>query len=297
MSHAVGVLAMEHIAAGLVHGYRLVGPIRTWPRDATGAGALQSLPAEQIAEAIRALVEEVRDGAALDAVGVGFPGIIQSGVVEDSPNLPQVKGFLLERSLVSALTPAPVHVLNDADAVAAGIAATRGRLGTVIRVWTLGSGVGFGRYPQADGIWEGGHVVVSLDPRENLCGCGGQGHLEGIVGYRSMRLRFLDMEPEEVFAGAAAGDERCVPFVRQWHRALAAATATSVHLDGPGRFYLSGPYISFVDLPTLSAELADLVKMSPLQGSAFEIEPASDDTAIIGAAVSALARVKLPTAR
>ena len=92
------------------------------------------------------------------------------------------------------------------------------------------------------------------------------------------------------------GDERCVPFVRQWHRALAAATATSVHLDGPGRFYLSGPYAGFVDLPTLSAELADFVKMSPLQGSAFEIEPASDDTAIIGAAVSALARVNLPAA-
>jgi hypothetical protein len=70
-----------------------------------------------------------------------------------------------------------------------------------------------------------------------------------------------------------------------------------VHLDGPGRIYLSGPYASFVDLPTLAAELADLVKMSPLQGSAFEIEPGNDDTAIIGAAVSALARVKLPAAR
>jgi predicted NBD/HSP70 family sugar kinase len=204
-----------------------------------------------------------------------------------------MKGCLLERSLSGTLGATRVHVLNDADAVAAGIAATRGQLGTVIRVWTLGSGVGFGRYPQADGIWEGGHVVVSLDPRENLCGCGGQGHLEGIVGYRSMRLRFLDMEPEEVFANAAAGDERCAVFVRHWHRALAAATATSVHLDGPGRFYLSGPYARFVDVPTLATALMDLVKMSPLQGSAFEIEPGGDDTAIIGAAVSALARTNL----
>ena len=109
MSHAVGVLAMEHIAAGLVHGFRLVGPIRTWPRDATGAGALQILPAEQIAEAIRALVEEVRDGAALDAVGVGFPGIIQSGVVEDSPNLPQVKGFPKVRELMQRKDPSAFH--------------------------------------------------------------------------------------------------------------------------------------------------------------------------------------------
>ena len=101
---------------------------------------------------------------------------------------------------------APVLTLNDADAFAAGIAATRGHLDTLIRVWTLGSGVGFGRYPSADGIWEGGHVVVSLDPKEKYCGCGGIGHLEGIVGRRGMRQRFLDLEPEEVFANAAAGD-------------------------------------------------------------------------------------------
>ncbi len=293
MSYAVGVLAMEHIAAGLVHGYRLTGPIRTWPRGATGAGALQGVPPDQISEAIRTLVDEVREGAELDAVGVGFPGIVRGGVIEDSPNLTQVKGCLLERGLSAALGR-PVHVLNDADAVAAGIAATRGHLGSVIRVWTLGSGVGFGRYPQADSIWEGGHVVVSLDPKENLCGCAGVGHLEGIVGHRSMRLRFLDMEPEEVFANAAAGDERCVTFVRLWHRALAAATATSVHLDGPGRFYVSGPSARFVDVPTLAAALKDMVKMSPLQGSVFEIEPTGDDTAIIGAAVSAVARANLP---
>jgi glucokinase len=284
---------MEHIAAGLVRDHELAGPIRTWPR-ATGAGALQGLPADRITNAISELVDEARGGTEIETVGVGFPGIIQSGVVEDSPNLPQMKGCLLERGLASALGGLRVHLLNDADAVAAGIAATQRQLGTVIRVWTLGSGVGFGRYPQADGIREGGHVVVSLDPKENLCGCGGVGHLEGIVGRRSMRLRFLDMEPEEVFANAAAGDERCVTFVRLWHRALAAATATSVHLDGPGRFYLSGPGAQFVDVATLGAALAELVKMSPLQGSAFEIEPADDGTAIIGAAISALARLKLP---
>ena len=53
-----------------------------------------------------------------------------------------------------------MRVLNDADAFATGIAATRGQLDTLIRVWTLGSGVGFGRYPHATGVWEGGHVVV-----------------------------------------------------------------------------------------------------------------------------------------
>ena len=62
-----------------------------------------------------------------------------------------------------------------------------------------------GVYPHGPGIWEGGHMTVSLDPNENYCGCGGRGHLEGIMGHRAMRLRFLDMEPEEVFQQAAEG--------------------------------------------------------------------------------------------
>jgi len=94
--------------------------------------------------------------------------------------------------------------------------------------------------------------VVTLDPKERYCGCGGVGHLEGIMGNRAIRLRFLDLEPEEVFLAARNNDARAVGFVRLWHRALAAATATSVHLDGPGRFYLAGPTPS-TSMPACSA--------------------------------------------
>ena len=225
---------------------------------------------------------------------MGFPGIIRDGVVEESPNLQHVKGFHLARAISAAFDGrARVLILNDADAIAAGIAATRGHLRTLIRVWTLGSGVGYGRYPLAAGTGEGGHMVVSLDPKETLCGCGGAGHLEGIVGHRSMRLRFLDMEPEEVFDHAASGDARCAGFVQLWHRALAAATATSVHVDGPGRFFLSGPNARFVDIKVLESYLLEMVRMSPLLGSAFEVVSTSDEVAIIGAAVSAVERARV----
>jgi predicted NBD/HSP70 family sugar kinase len=160
-------------------------------------------------------------------------------------------------------------------------------LDTLVRVGVLGVGVGLGRYPQAEGFSEGGHTVVTLDPKENFCGCGGVGHLEGIVGHRAMRLRFLDLEPEEVFEQAAAGDARCGEFLKLWHRALAAGTATSVHLDGPGKFYVSGPNAGHVQTNLLDQYLHEMVKMSPLQGSAFEVIPTSDVTALIGAAVSA----------
>jgi hypothetical protein len=74
--------------------------------------------------------------------------------------------------------------------------------------------------------------------------------------------------------------------VHLWHRALAAATATSVHLDGAGRFYLAGPNSDFVDKGLLNEYLLEMVKMTPLQGSHFEIVEGSHDVAIIGAAVS-----------
>jgi len=182
---------------------------------------------------------------------------------------------------------APVRVFNDADTMAAGIAATRDKLQKLIRVWTLGNGVGFGRYPWREGVWEGGHSVVTLDPKESLCGCGGRGHLEGILGHRSMRLRFLDLEPEEVFANARTGDVRCAEFVTLCHRALAAATATSIHMDGPGQFYITGHNAKFIDIALLDRLVHEMVKMSPLQGSRFEVVPTGDEVGIIGAALNA----------
>jgi predicted NBD/HSP70 family sugar kinase len=94
------------------------------------------------------------------------------------------------------------------------------------------------------------------------------------------------MEPEEVFVAARQGDGRTSDFVKLWHRALAAATATSIHIDGPGRFYLAGPNSDFVDPGLLGMYLQEMVKMSPLQGSHFEHIPTSHDLAMIGAAVS-----------
>jgi glucokinase len=290
MALSVGVLAAEHVAVGLVEGTRLVGSVRRL--DAEGKGdTLHSMPADEIARSICEQIEAAREGEHLHAVGVGFPGIIRGGIVQDSPNLQQIKGYDLGTALSSLLSqhgePVRAAIFNDADVMAAGIAATRGQLHRLVRAWTLGNGIGFGRYPWVEGIWEGGHAVVTLDPKEYYCGCGGRGHLEGIMGHRAMRLRFLDLEPEEIFANAANGDARCEAFVKLWHRALAAATATSIHMDGPGDFFVGGHNARFVDLARLDRYLHDFVKMSPLQGSRFEVVATSDEVGVIGAAVDA----------
>ena len=155
----------------------------------------------------------------------------------------------------------------------------------MIRVWTIGTGIGFGRYPLRDYVGEGGHTVVTLDDRETYCGCGGRGHMEGIMGHRAMRLRFLDREPEDVFEAADAGDQRCIEFKKLWHKALAAGTATSIHMSGAGKFNLTGYNVRFVELPLLNHYVQQMVRMSPLQAFSVEIRPDVPETVVVGAAV------------
>jgi glucokinase len=291
MGKLAGVHVVQHISAGLVENNRVVGGVRAFPEKGAAHDALLSMPADDIAVTIAEQVKAIAKGEKLDAVGIGFPGIIRNGIAEESPNLQQMKGFELQKAVEAALAKAgtkiPVGLFNDADATAAGIAATRGVLHKLNRVWAIGNGVGYGRFPWSEGVWEGGHSVVTLDPKEKFCGCGGVGHLEGILGYRSMRMRFLDMEPEEVFENAKAGDARCAEFVMQCHRALAAASATSIHMAGPGPFYLTGPNAGFLDVGLLDRIVHEMVRMSPLQGSRFEWIPQNDELGVIGAAVNA----------
>ena len=294
MTTAIGVVITENIVAGRLEDLRPSGKLLRYPDDPEAVDALAAIPDSEMVEIIAGHIEALsgRENSPVAAIGIAVPGLVRAGVVEEAPNLPQIKGMNMARSLAKALEQrgikAPVHVANDADAVAAGVAAAHGRLDKLTRVWMIGNGIGYGRWPHLEGPWEGGHITVTLDPRERYCGCGGAGHLEGIMGHRAMRLRFLDLEPEEVFANAKKGDTRCREFVDLWHRALAAATASFIHLAGPGRFYFTGHNVGFLELPLLRNHLETMVRMSPLQSFSLEILPQDDEAALIGAGVSAL---------
>ncbi len=292
MSKTIGVTLSDGIVAGLVVDHTVEGGLRRFPEDEEDRDALVELHTDALVETIcKEIVLAANGTKDLDAVGVAVPGLIKSGVVEEAPNLPQLKGARLRDLVASQLRShdinTPVLVMNDADGMAAGLASVHGKLDSMIRVWTLGMGIGHGRYPFTKGVWEGGHSVVTLDEKERFCGCGGRGHMEGIMGHRAMRLRFLDMEPEEVFEEAKKGDARCVEFKRLWHKALAAATATSIHMAGPGKFFLTGFNARFLDMPMLRDYMQQMVKMSPLQSYSLEIVEDKPEIRVIGAAVSA----------
>ena len=293
MGRSVGVLATGQLWAGIVEDAEL-GTLKMYPGPGEPQVDLKAVPAGDIVAILRDQILALATEGSIESVGAGFPGVIRGGVILESPNLGQLKGLRLAEELRAALKvggiDVPVVAINDADALAAGIAATHQSMDQLVRVWHLGDGIGYGRHPHNDGVWEAGHMVVTLDPKERYCGCGGIGHLEGIMGHRAMRLRFLDMEPEEVFEAARQGDPRAGEFFKLWHRALAAGTANSIHLDGPGRFFIAGPNAQYVDVRMLGGFMEEMVKMSPLQGSYFQIVPTSNDMAVIGAAVASRAK-------
>ncbi len=228
---------------------------------------------------IRELIAAVRQGAPVDSRGRRLSrhrpqrrhrGIAQPGPVERACPSRRRLGEALKADGIDA----PVIALNDADALAAGIAATRGVMEKLVRVWYLGDGIGFGRYPRGEGVWEGGHTVVSLDPKERYCGCGGAGHLEGIMG----QPRHAPALPRH---GAGGGFRRRAggrPAPAEFRQACGIARwppppppASTWTVPAASTWPVPTPITSIPRL--LGMYLQEMVKMSPLQGSFFEIVP------------------------
>src|SRR5882757_10131076 len=99
MEQAIGVSSSGTIAVGLVEGDRVVFPVRIHSSgQESGAGSeetgIHSMPMEVFvataAEMIQTLCRE--HDARPSVVGIGFPGIVRNGVIEESPNLKQAKG-------------------------------------------------------------------------------------------------------------------------------------------------------------------------------------------------------------
>ena len=134
-------------------------------------------------ERLAALVDEVRRGDEV-VVGVGCGGPMTPDGAEVSPlNIPAWVGFPL-RDRLAGLTGLPVHVDNDAKALALGegwVGAARGVRDYIAMVVSTGVGGGIvvdGRLLDGASGNAGhiGHVIVEPDGR--TCGCGARGCLE-----------------------------------------------------------------------------------------------------------------------
>ena len=93
MAKTIGVVMTEAIRSGFVEDHKITGSTRRFPENMDESNGLIEFPADALSESIcdeiKAIIPE---GTKIDAIGVAMPGIIRNGVVEDSPNLPQLKG-------------------------------------------------------------------------------------------------------------------------------------------------------------------------------------------------------------
>src|ERR1700753_3939451 len=123
MGRSIGIIATRYIWVGIVDDNQL-GTVRMFPEPGQADVDLKSLPSDEMIARILRQVELLHEGERVESVGAGFPGIVRNGVVDDSPNLAQLKGLNVRDRLCSALKSAgidaPVTIMNDADALAAG---------------------------------------------------------------------------------------------------------------------------------------------------------------------------------
>jgi glucokinase len=162
----------------------------------------------RMCEEVRRLQQKYQNAAALPAVGVGVPGIIdmRTGLLRGAENLPGWTDFHVGEEIEKGLGR-PVFLENDANVAALGekwLGASREV--DDMAMFTLGTGVG-GAIVLGGRIWHGmtgmagefGHMTV--EPGGVLCTCGSQGCLEMYASATAI----VRLAREAMAAGPAPG--------------------------------------------------------------------------------------------
>jgi glucokinase len=173
--------------------YRVLGSARHPTPTSGGPPDVAAAMAEAVREACQA---DGIDASALQAIGVGSPGIVDAkeGTVSSARNLPNWEGtFELGPTLSTELGP-PVFVGNDVQVATDAefrLGAGKAYKSLIGVFWGTGIGGGlvFGGklWRGRGGAGEIGHTVVKLGGRR--CGCGRLGCVEAYAGRASMEAR------------------------------------------------------------------------------------------------------------
>jgi glucokinase len=106
MAHGIGILITERITVAAVAEHAIVGPLRADPEDKSISDSLHGVPPDTIVQRIADQVQRLELKDAPSHIGMGLPGIVRNGFVEDSPNLVQFKGINMQEMITQAFTPA-----------------------------------------------------------------------------------------------------------------------------------------------------------------------------------------------
>jgi glucokinase len=208
---------------------------------------------EALLAGLDAMVEELRNGREIGALGFGIPSRIdqRSGRAVASVNIPLAEIDFRDR--MRARHGLPVGIDNDANAATMGEWHTGAAKGArFVVMLTLGTGVGGGLildgrpYRGTTGVGaELGHIVIGLDGP--LCGCGGHGHLEsyatGRVADRAAQELYGEgSSGKELVAKGHDGDPNAIDALTEIGRHLGAGIASLVNVFEPEVVVIGGGF-------------------------------------------------------
>lgn len=282
------------VPSGEVTGARIVssGSVPTFAERGP-AGVVERL-IEVGREVIASLPTDAPD---VVGIGVGLPGLFDAmrGTARLLPNLPGEWDDLPVREPIAVALGRPVTLINDARAftLAEGTLGAAAGCRTIVCM-TLGTGVGGGvmidgevRLGAFGTAGEIGHQTVVPDgPR---CGCGNRGCVEPLTQAAVLAERAGRATAEEVYAGAADGDERCRAAIDEVAGYLGIAIANAYHLLGPDRVVIGGGIVSAGDLvlDPIRAAVGRRATLVPADGISIVAATLGWASGAIGAAVAA----------
>ena len=273
--------------------------------DRTNGG--ENVP-KDIAKAIAAKMKDkfIEKDSVL-GVGVGIPGpVLEDGTVLQCPNLGW--GRMNAAQVMSDLTGLKIKAGNDANVAALGEMWKGGGKGCKNMVMiTLGTGVGGGVILDGNILCgvngaaaEIGHMIVNPE-EEDICGCGGHGHLEqyasatGIVRMAKKALakgdkksslsNFEKLSAKNIFDEAKKGDALALELVDTLGNYLAyALTHVSAVVDP--EVYVVGGGVSRAGEILINAIRKHYNNniMKALQNKEFRLAELGNDAGIYGAA-------------
>lgn len=248
-----------------------------------------------------AIVEELRDGREIAALGFGLPSQIDqpSGRALNSVNIP-LENFAF-RDRMAERHGLPVAIDNDGNAATIGewrAGAARGAQNVVLL--TLGTGIGGGLildgrpYRGATGRGaELGHIVVEFDGPP--CGCGGRGHLEAVAAGPAAdrvarELYGPSADARELVRRARAGEVAALEALAEIGRRLGAGIASLMNVFEPEVFVVGGGFSAAGDLLLGPArEIVARDALAPIRDQApIVLAELGQDAGVIGAAMAGL---------
>ncbi|MDQ7799593.1 MAG: ROK family protein [Candidatus Edwardsbacteria bacterium] len=166
----------------------------------TQAGSGVSRVVDNIVSSIKDnLAAAVKSRHKITALGIGSAGLVENGVVRNSPNLPGWQGSVPLLKLITDRMPGgglPILIENDVNCLVAAeytIGAAKG-YSEVVGL-AIGTGVGGGIIiggrlvtGSHGGAGELGHMTVKMDGP--LCKCGNHGCLEAMIGTDAILARY-----------------------------------------------------------------------------------------------------------